>query len=222
MIDRHLALDLGLDLVHQLHRLEDAERLPRDDDVTLVDERRGARIASSVEGADHRRLDADHARRRRWAAPRDGQLVRDPVRRGPGRRGRTLVAAPHGHPHAPVLDRHLVDARLLDDAHDLPDPLRPDGLEAREVARRAAARARGSPAGAARPPRRTAPGAGAPPRSRPDPRPTHATSASSTASSDDSSSPLTSLTARSTVSSIAAGGEPKRPVSSPRSSSTTV
>src|SRR6266566_8959494 len=47
-------LELGLHLVHQLHRLEDAERLARCDDVALLDEGRRARLRGAVEGADHR------------------------------------------------------------------------------------------------------------------------------------------------------------------------
>ena len=34
-----------------------------------------------------------------------------------------FLAAAHGHAHAGVLDRDLADARLLDDADDLPDAL---------------------------------------------------------------------------------------------------
>src|SRR5256885_12983214 len=52
------ALDVGLHLVHELHRLEDAERLARRDRVALLDERRRPRLRGAVEGADHRRLDA--------------------------------------------------------------------------------------------------------------------------------------------------------------------
>src|SRR5690242_14550860 len=48
--------DLRLDLVHQLHRLEDAERLAGRDRVALLDERRRARLGSSVERSDHRAL----------------------------------------------------------------------------------------------------------------------------------------------------------------------
>src|SRR4051794_2010644 len=50
----HDRLDLRLHLVHQLHRLEDAERLTRRDGVTFLDERRRARLRRAVEGADHR------------------------------------------------------------------------------------------------------------------------------------------------------------------------
>src|SRR2546423_5475145 len=50
------ALDVGLHLVHELHRLEDAERLARRDRVALLDERRRPRLRGAVEGAHHRRL----------------------------------------------------------------------------------------------------------------------------------------------------------------------
>src|SRR5471032_54756 len=53
----HETHHLGLDLVHQLHRLEDAERLPRCDGVALLDERCRAGCGRAVEGADHRALD---------------------------------------------------------------------------------------------------------------------------------------------------------------------
>src|SRR5215211_5660407 len=53
------ALDLRLHLVHELHRLEDAERLARRDSVTLLDERGRARLRRPVKGADHRSLDAN-------------------------------------------------------------------------------------------------------------------------------------------------------------------
>src|SRR5918911_2944361 len=51
-------LDVRLHLVHELHRLEDAERLAGGDGIALLDERRRARLRRAVEGADHRRLDA--------------------------------------------------------------------------------------------------------------------------------------------------------------------
>src|SRR5437870_5064516 len=50
------ALDVGLHLVHELHRLEDAERLAGRDRVAHVDERRRSGLRRTVEGANHRRL----------------------------------------------------------------------------------------------------------------------------------------------------------------------
>ena len=65
-------LDLRLHLVHQLHRLEDAERLPGRDRVALLDERCGVRRRRAVERPDHRALDAHErvvARRDRGGSP---------------------------------------------------------------------------------------------------------------------------------------------------------
>src|SRR5262245_45786393 len=50
---------LDLDLVHELHRLEDAERLAGHDDVSDADERARSRLRGTVERPHHRRLDAD-------------------------------------------------------------------------------------------------------------------------------------------------------------------
>src|SRR5262245_27080166 len=51
-----LARHLGLDLVHQLHRLDDAELLADADAVTHVHECRRAGIRRPIEGADDRAL----------------------------------------------------------------------------------------------------------------------------------------------------------------------
>src|SRR3990172_9254883 len=48
---------VGLDLVHELHRLDDADRLPRLDGVADLDERLGVGRRRAGEGPDHRRLD---------------------------------------------------------------------------------------------------------------------------------------------------------------------
>src|ERR687897_1130256 len=53
------AVEVGLDLVHQLHRLEDAERLAGKDRRSLLHERRRSRRGRPVEGPDHRRLHAN-------------------------------------------------------------------------------------------------------------------------------------------------------------------
>src|SRR3954451_16134985 len=53
----HDAHDLGFDLVHDLHRLDDAEYLPFRDARTHRDVRLGARLRRRVEGSHHGRLD---------------------------------------------------------------------------------------------------------------------------------------------------------------------
>src|SRR5215217_4838897 len=117
-------LDVGLDLVHELHRLQDAERLPRRHRVALLDERRRARLGRAIERADHRSLDAHDTvrRRRRW--------------RRLGLRGRceggadgrhlgwsSILTPSDGDAQPRLLDRKLADAGLLDDPHQLPDAL---------------------------------------------------------------------------------------------------
>src|SRR3954447_24887111 len=122
-------LRLRLQLVEELHRLEQAERLPGRDRVAHLDERRRARFGGAVEDADHRRLDGDETVRRAAArSDRSAQVVgaADPD----GHRLR-LLRPPHGDAHSVLLDRDLADAGLLDDPHDLADPLRPRALERR-------------------------------------------------------------------------------------------
>src|SRR6266851_9670868 len=51
------AILVGLDFVHQLHRLDDADGLSRLDRISYLDERLRAGGTRAVESADHRRLD---------------------------------------------------------------------------------------------------------------------------------------------------------------------
>src|SRR5919206_1678752 len=55
---------LGLDLVHDLHRLDDAQDLPLIDARAGRNVRPGPRLGGRVEGADHRRLDLEQLRLR--------------------------------------------------------------------------------------------------------------------------------------------------------------
>src|SRR5690349_24778491 len=79
----HDARDLGFDLVHDLHRLDDAEDLPFRDARTHRDVRLGTRLGGRIEGADHGRLDLVPPALRLW---RRGRLH---CRRSFGRRGLT-------------------------------------------------------------------------------------------------------------------------------------
>src|SRR3954447_21638819 len=121
-VDRaHDPVDVRLHLVHELHRLEDAEGLARPDRLALLHEWRCAGLGCPVEGADHRRLDPDHpvGRRRR---DRGLGLVEDSERSVVGCRDRcTVLRAPDRHAHARFFDRHFADAGLLDDADELAD-----------------------------------------------------------------------------------------------------
>ena len=117
------ALDVGLDLVHQLHRLEDAERLSGSDRLAFLHERFCAGLRRAVERADHRRLDAHDPVRRRGNRF-ELRLVLCGERRCGGRGNEVAVLrAAHGDTHARFLDRDLPDPRLLDDAHELANPL---------------------------------------------------------------------------------------------------
>src|SRR5437867_2833241 len=50
------AVTLGVDLVHQLHRLDDAKHLPFANGVSHFGKRLGARVRRSIKRADDRRL----------------------------------------------------------------------------------------------------------------------------------------------------------------------
>ena len=63
--------DLGLDLVHDLHRFDDADRLPGGHPAADLHVRLRARLGRPVEGAHHRRLDVlERGRRRRRGSRR--------------------------------------------------------------------------------------------------------------------------------------------------------
>ena len=85
VLHQDLLHDAGLvrlDLVHELHRFDDAERVPRLHGVADLDERFGARRRSPIERADHRRLDRDEtARVPRRLAGRLGGARRVPATR---------------------------------------------------------------------------------------------------------------------------------------------
>src|SRR5215204_5331171 len=96
------AVEVGLDLVHQLHRLEDAERLAGKDRRSLLHERWRPGRGRPVEGPDHRRLDADDTVGRRLERGRRDILLRRSGRRRSGSRHTRvgLLATPDRDAHA--------------------------------------------------------------------------------------------------------------------------
>ena len=93
------------------------------DRVADVDEGGGSRAGSTVEDADHRRLDANHAVTGHCRDP--GASLVGVDARGDGHRdaGRRLVGASDRDAHALVLDLDLPHATLLHDLHELSDAL---------------------------------------------------------------------------------------------------
>src|SRR5215510_5195295 len=83
------SLGLRLELVEELHGLEDAENLSGNDGVADVDERRSSRGRSAIEDTDHRRLDTrDAVRRARRDARSLGAVGIDARGDGQRQRGR--------------------------------------------------------------------------------------------------------------------------------------
>src|SRR5687768_12550657 len=138
VMDLHdLPRHLGLDLVHELHGLDDAQHLPDADAVSHAHEGRGVGIRRAVEGADDRALDHGEAglggrsrgRRRRWRSlgrARSGGGRGHLDRRGNGGdhgqgsgmvgRAGTRLADPQLHPL--LLEFELGDLLLFEDLED--------------------------------------------------------------------------------------------------------
>src|SRR5262245_23853941 len=128
-VDRsHATVRVRLQLVEELHRLEDAERLPGRDDVANLDERRRPRLWSTEEDADHRRFDADRPERDRGL---ELALVLGDGDSGSGGQGARpgLVRAADRHAHPLVLDLDLADAGFLNDLDELADTLAALGVD---------------------------------------------------------------------------------------------
>jgi hypothetical protein len=114
------SVDVRFHLVHELHRLENAECLARANRLSFLDERRRARLRRAVERPDHRRLDAHDAVRSdrielAILQRRERSLIL-PCRR------LALLGSTDGDAHPCFLDRDFADARLLDDADELANP----------------------------------------------------------------------------------------------------
>src|SRR3989441_186225 len=127
--------DVGFDLVHDFHRLDDADHLPRRHPAAGLHVRFGPRLGRPVERPDHGRLDLEQRRRRR-DRERGGSCRRAHRGGDPPPRGRTgdhhvrlprvgpVPGARHPprgpHPEKPAADLDRPAARgIFQDLHDL-------------------------------------------------------------------------------------------------------
>src|SRR5439155_623018 len=107
----HQPRDFGLDLVHDLHRLDDADDLPGGDPTPRLDIGRRPRLGCRVERPDHRGLDLHELRLSRDTRRGDAGLGAGSARGY--RTARRLVT----HEHLPVPEQgaeHLAEAARFD------------------------------------------------------------------------------------------------------------
>src|SRR5438034_820608 len=140
----HQARDFGLDLVHDLHRFDDADDLPGGHATPGLDVRLRPRLGCSVERADHRGLDLDELRlgqgtrrggadRATWSGRGDRcrRLRHDHVL-PPGVRPVARLRDPDRRPPPQQAPAHLDRADLrsvLQDLHQLRDDVEVHGPE---------------------------------------------------------------------------------------------
>src|SRR5262249_13068269 len=141
---------LGLNLVHELHRFDDAEDLSFLHEIAFADVRIRRRRGGPIEGAHHRRLDR-HARcRLDLARVRRGRPLDLDHGRGDGSRSRRDAAALQAH--ADVAGGHLElrQAQLREQGSEPPHELNGRDLSGRRLARPTSPRHQ-APAAATRP-----------------------------------------------------------------------
>src|SRR5437762_7779920 len=116
---RYPSSHLRFDLVHELHRLDDADDLTFLDDVALAHVRLGGRRARAIERTDHRRLHRDHVAG--TLDDDDGLGQRRRGRRGGGRWRRDALDS---HAHVAQAYLGLGEAELIEHLAEPTDEIR--------------------------------------------------------------------------------------------------